>query len=164
MSYEQTRGGFTSIDELPDLEDIDNRPAPTVPMIRERPGPNNMEPYQKYLRSSAPAMVQSGMSGGPPVTMLNNNHFSHEGYGPPNPGMQHATLQPQEMYQPPEPKVLPVITAPDPLNISCIDIARHIQDCPICSKLYNNDRTVYVVAIVVLAIVCLLLLKRVLNV
>jgi hypothetical protein len=52
----------------------------------------------------------------------------------------------------------------DPANFNCVDIAKHIQDCPICSRFYNNDRTVYIIAIVVLSIVCLLLLKRILNV
>lgn len=47
---------------------------------------------------------------------------------------------------------------------NCIDIANHIKDCPICSKFYDNDKTVYIVIIVLLTIICLLLLKRVLNV
>ena len=46
---------------------------------------------------------------------------------------------------------------------SCLDVAEHIANCPICSKLYNNDKTIYIVAIIVLSILCLILLKRVLN-
>jgi hypothetical protein len=49
-----------------------------------------------------------------------------------------------------------------PLN--CIDVANHIQSCPICSKFYNNDKTLYILAIIILSIVCLLLLKKVLNI
>jgi hypothetical protein len=48
--------------------------------------------------------------------------------------------------------------------INCIEIARHIEGCPICSRFYNNDKTMYIIVIVILAIVCLLLMKRVLNV
>lgn len=50
------------------------------------------------------------------------------------------------------------------LNISCIEIAGHIRECPICSKFYDNDKTIHIIAIVVLSIICLLLMKRVLNV
>lgn len=172
MSYDQR--GVTAIEDLPNLEDLEPHrgdPVPVTAMIRERPGPNgqNMEQYQKYIRTNSPSMTQSGMrmeGYGPIHTGHHLATYNLEGYGPPNPGMQHATLQPREMYMsPPEPKIIPQLPmGPDPLSISCIDIARHIQDCPICSKFYNNDRTVYVIAIVVLSIVCLLLLKRVLNV
>jgi hypothetical protein len=47
---------------------------------------------------------------------------------------------------------------------SCLEVAEHIQFCPICSRFYNNDKTVYIIAIILLAIICCLLLKRVLNV
>jgi len=46
---------------------------------------------------------------------------------------------------------------------SCLEVAEHVANCPICSKFYNNDKTIYIVAIIVLSIVCLILLKRVLN-
>jgi hypothetical protein len=47
---------------------------------------------------------------------------------------------------------------------SCIDVNLHISDCPICSRFYNNDCSLYIIAIVVLAIICVLLLKRVLKI
>ena len=47
---------------------------------------------------------------------------------------------------------------------SCLDVAEHVANCPICSKFYSNDKTVYIIAIVVLAIICVLLLKKVLDV
>lgn len=46
---------------------------------------------------------------------------------------------------------------------SCLEFADHVQACPLCSKFYNNDKTIYIIAIVILAIVCILLLKRVLE-
>jgi hypothetical protein len=49
-------------------------------------------------------------------------------------------------------------------NISCQDVLKHISNCPICSKFYNNDRTVYIIIIIILIIICLLLVKKVLNV
>jgi hypothetical protein len=52
----------------------------------------------------------------------------------------------------------------DPMSVSCIDISCHIQNCPICSKFYNGDKSLYIIIIIILAIVSLLLLKRVLGV
>jgi hypothetical protein len=46
---------------------------------------------------------------------------------------------------------------------TCLEIADHVGSCPICSRFYKNDNTVYIIAIVILAIICILLLKRVLN-
>ena len=48
-------------------------------------------------------------------------------------------------------------------QMSCLDIAHHVQECLICSKFYNNDKSVYIISIVVLAILCLLLIKKVMN-
>lgn len=70
----------------------------------------------------------------------------------------------EEYYQqppPPQPHHQEMMQAP---VFNCLDIAKHVQDCPICSRFYNNDKTVYIIAIIVLSIVCLLLLKKVLNV
>jgi hypothetical protein len=38
-----------------------------------------------------------------------------------------------------------------------------VGSCPICSRFYHNDNTVYIIAIVILSIICILLLKRVLD-
>lgn len=48
-------------------------------------------------------------------------------------------------------------------NINCIDVANHIKSCPICSKFYENDKTIYVVAIIILLIICIILIKKVLE-
>lgn len=160
----------TAIEDLPELEDLEtrHRVAPMDPMIVDRPDINNTERYQKFIRTDSHATPQSGMHA-EHFTNQNNLGFhggyNSEGYGNPGGGTMYATLQPKEMYAPPEQRVMaPPPSQPDPLSYNCIDIARHIENCPICSKFYSNDKTVYVIAIVVLAIVCLLLLKRVLNV
>jgi hypothetical protein len=49
-------------------------------------------------------------------------------------------------------------------NLNCRDIARHIASCEICSKIYNNDKTFYIIPMFVLIIICILLLKRILDV
>lgn len=116
---------------------------PDVSMLenRERGGRDVIEDkYQKFIRPSHKMNPESGM----------------EYFGSPQSDMQQAP--PAGMMQEPPPPVKHY------MNFSCIDIAKHIQECPICSKFYNNDKTVYVIVIIVLSVVCLLLLKRVLNV
>ncbi len=159
MSYQQ----ITNIEDLPSLEDLETGVGRTAPMdraITDRPAGPNIE---KYIRDHATADPRSGMRMEP----YNGGQgtYNNQGYGSANHGMQYATLQPREMYASPEQRVIPAGPPQvDPMSYNCIDIARHVQNCPICSRFYNNDKTAYVIAIVVLAIVCLLLLKRVLNV
>lgn len=46
---------------------------------------------------------------------------------------------------------------------NCIDVAQHTHNCPVCSKLYNTDKTIYMVIIGLLLIVTLILIKKVLE-
>jgi hypothetical protein len=46
---------------------------------------------------------------------------------------------------------------------TCLEFAEHHANCPICSKFYNNDKTLYIAIIIILSIICILLLKKVLN-
>lgn len=152
MSY----GNITMLGDLPNLEDIEgggmgvgnpsghnSQPNPSFRMeshIMERPNPND-EKFQKYIRPGHQMMANAGMG-------LNN---------PPPTHIEHYDEQVMQMpVQAPSQPQYPIH--------NCLDIARHIQDCPICSKFYNNDKTVYIIVIILLTIVCLLLLKRVLNV
>ena len=47
---------------------------------------------------------------------------------------------------------------------SCLVVAEHISTCPLCSKFYKNDNTLYIIIIIMLLIVILLLLKKILDV
>ena len=47
---------------------------------------------------------------------------------------------------------------------NCIDIARHIDTCPICSRLYDTDKTLYILAILGLLILCFLMVKRIVKI
>ena len=47
-------------------------------------------------------------------------------------------------------------------EISCIEIAKHIKSCPICSKFYDTDKSLYIIVIILLLIFCILLLKKIL--
>ena len=179
MDYGQRiRSQVTMIDDLPELNDVEGgriqghmqgamqghmrgghmgpppRAAPGYqlahnPHVGENLPPQLADKYRRLIRKSAPFHPSSGMTpyNQPPP---NQNPHMVEQYedGPP------------EMAQEMDPQVSnPALT-----GISCLDIANHVKDCPICSKFYNNDKTVYIIVIVVLAIICLLLLKKVLDV
>lgn len=47
---------------------------------------------------------------------------------------------------------------------NCRDIAEHVKNCQVCGKLYNTDKTIYIIAIVLLLIICAILLRKILNV
>ena len=51
----------------------------------------------------------------------------------------------------------------EPEELSCMTVANHIKDCPICSKFYNCDTSIYIVCIVLLIMVCVILLKRIIE-
>jgi hypothetical protein len=50
-----------------------------------------------------------------------------------------------------------------PRELSCMEVARHIKNCPICSKFYDNDKSVYIIVIILLVIFCIILLKKILD-
>lgn len=62
---------------------------------------------------------------------------------------------PQEGPSHPVPFIMP--------QLSCIEVLRHMQGCEICSKLYACDRQMYIIGLILLSILCILLLKRVLE-
>ena len=145
MSYRTqsnyTQQSVTPIDLL-DLEDLD--------------GPSGMQPvetekYTKNIRHTHQLPPESGMSD------MNGQqqHFNEPEYGQ---GYEKIP------FPAPEP-VNELTTYRMPHNSpSCLEVAEHIANCPICSKFYNNDKTIYIIVIVILAIICILLLKRVLEI
>jgi hypothetical protein len=85
--------------------------------------------------------------------MIRNPHVT-----PQEAGMQLEAPSFENMYyRGTEPLPIP----PQPLH--CVDIANHIKDCPVCSKLYHHDSSSYIAVIVVLVIICLILTQKILN-
>jgi hypothetical protein len=126
-------GGVTMLDDLPELQQLE-RSMPNEPRGLS---PDN---YSKFIRGPMRMDPQAGMVPFNP---------------PPLP-------PPPQMNLPPPPP--PMNRMLDPLNISCIDISRHIQDCPICCKIYNtSDKSLYLIIIIILSVLCLILLKKALS-
>ena len=147
----------TMIDDLPELSDMDV-PRPHVNAVRNssikdsryEPNMQGILPpdaanYMKYRRGTAPIPNEAGMAS-PQQQVL-------------QPGIPASSM---EAEQPNEPELTPIQRAA--AGPSCLQVADHIQHCPICSKFYKNDRIVYIIVIVILTIICLLLLRKVLNV
>lgn len=74
-------------------------------------------------------------------------------------------------FEPPAPEYNygPKLFKPEPRNdyfvseISCLEISRHVTNCPICSKFYENDKSSYVIFIVILIVIIIILFKKVLE-
>ena len=50
-----------------------------------------------------------------------------------------------------------------PVTLYCLDVHSHIQNCPICSRFFKHDNSLYIIAIIVLSIICIILFKKILN-
>ena len=48
-------------------------------------------------------------------------------------------------------------------DLNCISVADHAANCIVCSKLYNNDKSLYLAIIGVLIIICIILMKKVVE-
>lgn len=149
----------TMIDQLPELSDVENGGMGGMPgmgggMGRGRPG-MGMGMYQPSMSQIPPEQAQkyARLIRNPPhrpdpQSGMNMSDYQH-----------HDPQQDQIIEQPPMLRENLALT-----RISCLDISDHVKDCPICSKFYSNDRTVYIIIIVILSVICLLLLKKVLDV
>ena len=69
-------------------------------------------------------------------------------------------IQPIQHLQHPQ---HPHPSQPQQRELSCMEIARHVKHCPICSKFYDNDKSVYIIVIILLVIFCIILLKKILD-
>lgn len=48
-------------------------------------------------------------------------------------------------------------------TFNCVDVSNHINNCPICSRLYNDDKTPYLIGMALLVIISIILLKKVIE-
>jgi hypothetical protein len=127
----------TMLEDLPDLEELEQN------AYQPQQQPMSNEKLKKFIRGNHKIDPMAGME---------NRIVNQPQYMERNDNQYYAQ---QPIFR----ETQPVIPA-----LNCIDIAKHIQDCPICSRFYNTDKTIYIVIIVLLLIICILLLKRVLNV
>jgi len=159
MSY---RNNITMIDDLPDISDFEDSGSMGLSMI-----PDSAK-YQKFLKNTnnnnLPANSGMGMSMGQDSYKLGYHNVNQGSYIDNMPNSNMSSMYPpkfgssggfapesQMIYEPFD-------------NLNCREIARHINNCEICSKIYNKDNTFHIILICVLTIICILLLKRILDV
>ena len=149
MKYGNIEQNVTPLEMLPDLEDLEKSDFSPMNVLP----PGEADKFGRYIRDNHHNGIakQSGMT--PNVNSLQQRHRQH-----------HYNDQ-KENYDFPKEEEDGINTFNIPSGTpSCLDVAEHIANCPICSKFYNTDKTIYIIAIVILSIICILLLKKVLDV
>lgn len=119
------------------ISDLDN-----LPELSEVPEHENLN-YQNYIR--------------------NNNYEPHVNSGMTN-NYHEQKFPPKEIYENDYYDEIPKQSTEQNIRLHCIDVADHIKSCPICSKFYKKDNTLCIAIIIILVIICILLLKRVLDI
>ena len=166
---------ITMIDSLPELKDIESPEEQTYNNNIYTRGFNPAsdiipseysDKYQKVIRTNYVPPRESGMEPRPRVNYVENNYrinnkninknvsnrinVEQQPYDEIEDGNYDDKFQ-QQQYMRRE-------------YINCIEIANHIKNCPICSKLYGNtDKIFYIVVIIFLLIICLILLKNIIT-
>jgi hypothetical protein len=138
MSYQKV----TFLEDLPDLEQLSE----------------NEEKAKRFIRDGVQINPNSGMY---PVSNPTRMNVQAAALGTP-PGVQPLNYHIVDMPPPPSQQILQ--SPQQQCVISCYDVYEHIENCPICRKFYKQDNTVYLVIIAILALMCALLLKKVLNI
>jgi hypothetical protein len=141
----------TFIDDLFDVSSIQT-PSNYMDEVNNERDSYQSQIQSKHIRKHKDASY--GMNGGmqndffplPPPTQI---------YQP-----QQIYQQPQQIYQHQPQQIYPHQFSED---ISCITIANHVKECPICSRFYNNDHSIYIISIILLIIVCILLVKKIIE-
>ena len=141
----------TRIEDLPELSDIENSFGKGGRGGREDVsgmggGNGNNKIAEKYIRK------------------LSRDNYQNTPYE----SAQYIVEQPQryeeEMFEGPTQSPIQTQFASPPPQFTCLDVCKHIKGCPLCSKFYNNDNSLYIIIIIALLILVIILTKKVLNV
>lgn len=57
----------------------------------------------------------------------------------------------------------PVVVASNEINIDCRQVHEHASSCPVCSKIYQSNYSIFMVIIVILVLIILFLSKKCLS-
>lgn len=156
MKYGNIQQNVTPLEMLPDLEDLEKNEYSLMNVLP----PGETEKFARYIRNNQHNGIakQSGMA--PNIhsgkqRQYHDNHYNDHQYNDKKENYDYNHIQQEDGIK--------TFNMPSGTP-SCLDVAEHIANCPICSKFYNTDKTIYIIAIVILSIICILLLKKVLNV
>ena len=163
MKYGNIEQNVTPLEMLPELEDLEKSDFSPMNVLP----PGEAEKFGRYIRGNYHNGIakQSGMA--PIIHSVHPRHHHHNhnhNQFNDNQFNDNQFNDKKENYDHKEQEDgIKTFNMPSGTP-SCLDVAEHIANCPICSKFYNTDKTIYIIAIVILSIICILLLKKVLNV
>lgn len=124
----------TPINMLPELEDLEHNSFYNNSNIIP---PEHLNKFNKLIRNQHRVPSEAGMS--------TESYYQNPNYNTNN------SVKEIQTYKMPE-------NSPN-----CLNVAEHVVNCPICSQFYKNDKTIYIIIISTLIIICLLLLKKILD-
>lgn len=150
----------TPVEDIYNLEDLDNKDI--ISYI-----PEQQQKVKKYIRNqNRNHHSQSGMAphviSEYPYGLQNNNVFENENENESENENENENFY-ENNYNYRNQNNNYVIKK-QPHEFSCLEVASHIDNCPICTRFYKNDNTGYIIVITILVIFCFLLLKKVLNI
>lgn len=141
MSYQRN---VTMIEDLPELDDLENS--------NQYQSRGESDKLNRYIREPMILPAEAGMSYQNSLERTTNVR----------PDLIRESRSSEWEERAPVRRNINEQYHPEP---NCIDFARHVNDCPLCSRFYNNNyHTVFISIIVVLIIVILMLIKKILNV
>lgn len=153
--------GVTPIEDLLDLDDQERSEREReldkvrIKSIRNTGKYGGMRDYEPQYNNVKPIVQHTAQLIAQPTTQL---------IQAPQQPVSLPPFQPQIMEEPSFQENYKYRIPIDCMQISCLDICNHTIACPVCTKIYaNTDRSIFIAIIVVLVIICILLLKRVME-
>lgn len=135
MSYNRNKN-VTMIDDLPDLDENEN--------YSSNPG-DTPDSYKKFIRNTSNYLPAEAGMNSYNVSQNNRQQLNNSRI---DPNFQLPQMEGFQQHQ----------------QYNCMETFNHVKNCPICSKFFKFDSSLYIIIIIVLSIICILLLKRILNV
>ena len=168
MKYQQV----SFIENLPDLEQLESKKQEidyTSPNYKFTSIRNKASLHDQFGKDSGMNLYNeqvnnlnqisnNSMPSADEVQFRNTNYL-HQPYYSNAP--QNA---PQNAYQIDGDQIIENLELPAVSSIDCRQVFDHISKCPICTRFYKHDNTIYIIIIAILVITCALLLKKVLHV
>jgi len=111
--------------------------------------------YDTYAKFSSPqSIINTNLKQSPsPHNIIESRHLSPQQYLPQQPPQQYLPQQPRQQPR----------QQHSPSYMNCRDIATHIKECPVCCQLYKQDKTIYILLICMLFIVCVILVIQLIK-
>ena len=165
---------FAPVTYIDDLMDLDDESAYSRASVARSDGRSLGSQHRsdgrghvstdKFIRTNHDAPPESGMSSTnrPPPKDHLAHQLSRSSDAPPRQGPQFHPMIGEGLHPQASSKI-PAFRSPQTRDFNCLDVAKHVENCPVCGKLYVQDNTICVVTILILSVLCILLLRKCLK-